>query len=447
MNNSLRTKSNTSAISPFQRAGTNISVYHTFHDEVNVYKKHVWRCNGICTNRKPFFGYVRRVSNRAPGPNDLWWKSHMDSCGGLFKKVSEPDKVVKKKATTAEGGRPRKKETAVDKTQPKINDMFSGSSISSPPSSTLSSDFPDRPKVRPGGNIRGFSDINSDSDSPSSTAAATNTKVTPPVSLYTGPGNSLLNQSIDREIQQFKSIQEQVRNSWQKRFGGGTLPDCTGSSVMKKQRLDSPGQVHQWQVLDTDIAIRTPYVEVIDLLDSDTETEDTQLRDHNERLTEMANKSVKERRSLVRKELFDEGEVEGEDIELIDDEFDDAQQVGGGGGGGSSNSSGNIVNGFSAEEVVKCPICEGGVARGYLSQHMEEGCLGITQKVAFVFNRKDPDIAGPSSSFSAAGPSTSSSHVSSPPRPPRDEQRYPCPNCGMRYSESRINEHLDECLV
>lgn len=35
-------------------AGTNITVYHTFHDEVELYKTHWWRCNGICQHRKPF---------------------------------------------------------------------------------------------------------------------------------------------------------------------------------------------------------------------------------------------------------------------------------------------------------------------------------------------------------------------------------------------------------
>lgn len=40
-------------------AGTNITVYHTFHDEVALYKTHIWRCNGICQHRKPFYGWVR----------------------------------------------------------------------------------------------------------------------------------------------------------------------------------------------------------------------------------------------------------------------------------------------------------------------------------------------------------------------------------------------------
>ena len=77
-------------------AGTNITVYHTFHDEVELYKKHWWRCDGVCRLQKPYYGYVKRTSNRAPGPNDFWWNQHMNSCGGKFIKVKEPEKTEKK---------------------------------------------------------------------------------------------------------------------------------------------------------------------------------------------------------------------------------------------------------------------------------------------------------------------------------------------------------------
>lgn len=72
-------------------AGTSITVYHTFHDEVDHYKTHVWRCNGICQHRKPFFGFVKRTSNRAPGPNDLWWAKHRQTCSGTFVKIAAPE--------------------------------------------------------------------------------------------------------------------------------------------------------------------------------------------------------------------------------------------------------------------------------------------------------------------------------------------------------------------
>lgn len=79
-------------------AGTDITVYHTFHDEVELYKKHWWRCDGVCKVQKPYFGYVKRTSNRAPGPNDFWWNQHKNNCGGSFIKVKEPEKPVKKTA-------------------------------------------------------------------------------------------------------------------------------------------------------------------------------------------------------------------------------------------------------------------------------------------------------------------------------------------------------------
>lgn len=76
---------------------------------MNAYKVHVWRCNGICQHHKPFYGWVRRTCNRAPGPNDLWWSRHAESCGGCYVKVSGPEP----KRTT--------KKAKVDKNQPKIN--------------------------------------------------------------------------------------------------------------------------------------------------------------------------------------------------------------------------------------------------------------------------------------------------------------------------------------
>lgn len=77
-------------------AGTHITVYHSFHDEVKSLRTHVWRCSGPCRERAPFFGWCRRAMNRAPGPTDTWWKAHAASCTGKFEKVSEPEPKVKK---------------------------------------------------------------------------------------------------------------------------------------------------------------------------------------------------------------------------------------------------------------------------------------------------------------------------------------------------------------
>lgn len=72
-------------------AGTEISIYHNFHDEVRLYRQHWWKCNGPCQDNKPFYGYVKRSVNRAPGPSDQWWANHQAVCGGTFIKIKEPE--------------------------------------------------------------------------------------------------------------------------------------------------------------------------------------------------------------------------------------------------------------------------------------------------------------------------------------------------------------------
>jgi len=72
-------------------AGTNITVYHSFNDEVEKYRTHVWKCNGPCSTRSPFFGVVKRSTNRAPQKADYWFAQHAQECGGSFTKISEPE--------------------------------------------------------------------------------------------------------------------------------------------------------------------------------------------------------------------------------------------------------------------------------------------------------------------------------------------------------------------
>ncbi|XP_076650842.1 DNA-dependent metalloprotease SPRTN isoform X2 [Halictus rubicundus] len=72
-------------------AGTKITIYHSFHNEVKLYQQHWWRCNGPCQEKAPYFGMVRRAVNRAPGPTDFWWKRHQQTCSGQFIKTKEPE--------------------------------------------------------------------------------------------------------------------------------------------------------------------------------------------------------------------------------------------------------------------------------------------------------------------------------------------------------------------
>jgi len=77
--------------------GFHISIYHTFHDEVEFHRDHWWQCNGECSKRPPFFGCVKRSMNRAPGPTDTWWAEHQLTCTGIFTKVKEPQNYKKKR--------------------------------------------------------------------------------------------------------------------------------------------------------------------------------------------------------------------------------------------------------------------------------------------------------------------------------------------------------------
>ncbi|KAK4494613.1 hypothetical protein PRZ48_013969 [Zasmidium cellare] len=92
--------------------GYNISVYHTFHDEVDSYRTHIWQCDGPCKAKAPFFGLVKRSMNRPPGRSDSWWKQHQDECGGKFEKIAEPEMTkaqVEKLSGLERAGRQRNK--------------------------------------------------------------------------------------------------------------------------------------------------------------------------------------------------------------------------------------------------------------------------------------------------------------------------------------------------
>lgn len=92
-----------------------VTIFHTFHDEVvsvslvvfytkqtlritiqDSYRTHVWKCNGPCKDRPPYFGLVKRSMNRPPGKSDSWWTRHEAECGGTYTKIQEPAPTKKK---------------------------------------------------------------------------------------------------------------------------------------------------------------------------------------------------------------------------------------------------------------------------------------------------------------------------------------------------------------
>merc|ERR1712183_324387 len=78
-------------------ANSEITIYHTFHDEVDAQRKHVWKCDGICQKWRPYFGVCKRSMNRPPQKADNWFASHQTKCGGTFVKIAGPDRENKKK--------------------------------------------------------------------------------------------------------------------------------------------------------------------------------------------------------------------------------------------------------------------------------------------------------------------------------------------------------------
>ena len=86
-----------------KKTGLNITVYHSFHDEVDYFKTHIWRCNGKCKYEYPYYGYVKRSMNRAPGKNDRWFEEHSKKCGGKFEKMNNV-KIQKNKNNNEKRG-------------------------------------------------------------------------------------------------------------------------------------------------------------------------------------------------------------------------------------------------------------------------------------------------------------------------------------------------------
>ncbi|KAI9909920.1 hypothetical protein PsorP6_010194 [Peronosclerospora sorghi] len=109
-------------------AQTRITVFHTFHDEVDSYRQHVWQCNGPCRRSPPYFGLVKRSMNRAPGPTDRWWAEHVKTCGGSYSKIKETadftaKKMKKRKLELAREEKQRKKDMEA-KIAPSLNPFF-----------------------------------------------------------------------------------------------------------------------------------------------------------------------------------------------------------------------------------------------------------------------------------------------------------------------------------
>ncbi|KAI9866848.1 MAG: hypothetical protein M1813_000790 [Trichoglossum hirsutum] len=80
-------------------AKTNITTHHAFDAEVDSYRTHIWQCSGICRQKPPHFGLVKRAMNRPPGKGDAWFARHEVECGGTWEKIAEPEPKVPQQKT------------------------------------------------------------------------------------------------------------------------------------------------------------------------------------------------------------------------------------------------------------------------------------------------------------------------------------------------------------
>lgn len=188
-------------------SGTKITVYHSFHDEVDVYRQHWWRCNGPCQNRKPYFGFVKRAMNRAPSHLDPWWEDHRRTCGGTYTKVKEPEGYGKKKSGKK------------DKTAPSSSKSGSEKTESSKPSASGSQDIRNIIPFTGKGFILGGKSQTSTSSSPSvQPPATTPSPQKPPASPAKFPASSPIRSGLETKatssaFPSFRPVNKPIKRS------------------------------------------------------------------------------------------------------------------------------------------------------------------------------------------------------------------------------------------
>jgi len=110
-----------------RHGGYEVTTYHTFHDEVDSYRTHIWKCNGPCQEIPPFFGVVKRSMNRAPGKGDSWWADHEATCNGTFTKIQAPELTKKQLLSLSKKERAGRQKNKIDSwLQPKENKTAAG---------------------------------------------------------------------------------------------------------------------------------------------------------------------------------------------------------------------------------------------------------------------------------------------------------------------------------
>ncbi|KAI2651736.1 DNA-dependent metalloprotease SPRTN [Labeo rohita] len=240
-----------------QASGTNITIYHSFHDEVDVYRQHWWRCNGPCQNRKPFFGYVKRAMNRPPSARDPWWAEHQMTCGGTYTKIKEPENYGKTgKGDKKKDKNPSNEITKNSKPPSNKNPSNETSKNSKPPSSTTGSGSQDIRNIIPFSG-RGFV-------LGGNTQISTNKSQSPPKAqpepLASPPDSPLLPRIQPSDLKSFKRVSSGTLNVPRKKSVGNTnaFINVNGSPVRVSKANDLKGKQRSVRDLFQAIVLKSP---------------------------------------------------------------------------------------------------------------------------------------------------------------------------------------------
>lgn len=381
-----------------QSAGTNITVYHTFYDEVNLYKTHWWRCNGLCQHRRPFFGYVRRTCNRAPGPSDRWWAQHAQTCSGTFEKIKEPE-PKRKKAAKREGtskALPPKSNFGAD-----IRTHFTGGSVrgglsnrgsntvivrkptQTQSSPTVISDNSPIKRALPTSSTGNLSNVVSFRDLSDSSPGDKRKQSTP--SLFSGAGHSLSKSTPTPRNITPESVRSSLRDIWNARFISSTTTTSNSSSSTNPPDAKRPKIIETH--IDDDIMVYEPQYTVIEVGDSDDEDENVEIK---EEKPVMKKQTSDERKQSILDDIrnMDDGDDE---IQLIDDDYDDTLLA------IAELADTTVIDDLFGEDTlldnsknsdiectstgyIACPLCQEHMPRHELDSHLE-GCQGVQVQI------------------------------------------------------------------
>ncbi|KAG8308160.1 hypothetical protein J6590_002244 [Homalodisca vitripennis] len=460
-----------------KEAGTNITVYHSFHAEVKLYQQHWWRCNGPCQLRPPFFGMVKRSRNRAPGPYDMWWRDHQAACKGTFIKVREPEGYGNKsKLKETKGSKPKE---AKD-----IRNFFKKpESAKGPVSATVTSN-------QVGGNIFGFNNKSPPTANVKPTGGNLVNRVTGFGDLarvggfpgnkdksprFSGRGNVVGRGTVEgRAGGRSPGFGRggTGRGGMLANKGGGTLV-VTGSQV-KNKPVDKPESPNTKLRIDTFKVFSGSGFTLGSsgkndrsrsrLLSLGSEPEKKRLKkneDDQKNPSQSGGTPLKKNEdddglckcSVCNKSMpREEVEVHLESCPGLTNVFNNSFTA--------DNTEDNEISAINQKyKITSCPVCSKEVD-GDINAHIDEclntsGILNMLEETPFEIIDCDSPIEIPDSPINISD-SPIRVYGNDVPKPKVEnsddieviepEARAACPLCGMRFGVSRINEHVNQCL-